>query len=160
MFTLAGFMSSAPTSVSPVLLLTLEPAAVGAAFAARRGRGGRAPFGDLNADGSLDVRVSLPARHRAHFIRLLSDDDLRGAPLRATVRVRGWTVRNPGFASVVGFSFDLADVTRADGTPISMPVLLLSEADDAADLAADDAAGDDAADLAAGDDAVVDELSR
>ena len=139
MFTLAGFMSSAPTSVSPVLLLTLEPAAVGAAFAARRGRGGRAPFGDLNADGSLDVRVTLPARHRAHFIRLLSRDDLHGAVVRATVRVRGWTVRNPGFATVTGFAFDLADVSLGDGSPIA----LLDDAGDAGD--ADDA--DDAGDV-------------
>jgi hypothetical protein len=118
MHSLVGFLSSPPTAESPVLILTLESAAAGAAFAARRGRPGRAPFGDRRADGSLDVRVSLPARHRAHFVRLLSDDSLRGALLCATVRVRGWTVRNPGFASVVGFSFDLAAVTRADGTPI------------------------------------------
>ena len=122
--TLVGILASPPaidTTGRCRLTLSLEGAAVGAAFAARRGRAGRAPFGDLRPDGALDVTVTVPVVHREYFVAALGADALRGATLRATVRVRGWTVRSPGFSTTTGFAFDLIDAALADGSPLPAP---------------------------------------
>ena len=119
--TLVGVLAAPPTTDAAGrcrLVLTLEGAAVGVAFAARRGRPGRAPFGDQRADGSLDVAVTVPPRHRDYFISALGAEELRGAVVRASVQVRGWTVRTPGFGSTTGFAFDLRDVALADGSQL------------------------------------------
>lgn len=104
MLVVSGFLVARPTANG--FVIAVDGADAAAARAAARGRG-RAPF-TAGVGGALEVRVTL-RRHRDFFAAALGAAAI-GARIRATIRVRGWKIHEPGFGSTSGVAFDLTEI--------------------------------------------------